>query len=78
MNQIENNKRIDRLVRERWMVEERLTKLKAAVRQLLRDHAGFDRIRVIARELRSAIKIKHELEKQLTESRCTVQFIYPL
>jgi chaperonin cofactor prefoldin len=42
MNQIENNKRIDRLVRERWMVEERLTTLKAAVRQLLRDHAGFE------------------------------------
>lgn len=78
MNQLENNKRIDRLVRERWMVEERLTTLKAAVRKLLRGHAGFERIRVIARELRAAIKIKHELEKQLAESRCTVQFIYPL
>ncbi len=65
-------------MRERWMVEERMTTLKAAVRQLLRGHAGFERVRVIACQLRAAIKIKHELEKQLTESRCTVQFVYPL
>ena len=78
MNQIENKDRIDRLVRERWSVEETLTTLRAAVRQLLRDHASFDRIRVIARQLRAAIKIKTELEKQLAESHCTVQFVYPL
>lgn len=78
MNQIENNNRIDRLVRERWTVEETLTDLKATVRQLLREHASFDRMRVIARQLRVAIKIKAELEKQLAESHCTVQFVYPL
>lgn len=38
MNPIESNDRIDRLVRERWTVEERVTGLKAAVRQLLREH----------------------------------------
>ena len=78
MNQIESDDRIDRLVRERWTVEERVTGLKAAVRQLLREHAGFDRMRVIARQLRAAIKIKGELERQLAESHCTVQFVYPL
>ena len=77
MNQIEES-RIDRLVRERWAVEETLTVLKAAVRQLLREHASFDRMRMIARQLRVAIKIKTELEKQLAESHCTVQFVYPL
>jgi hypothetical protein len=78
MNQIQNNNRIDRLVRERWIVEETLTVLKAAVRQLLRDHSSFDRMRVISGQLRAAIKIKRELEKQLAESHCTVQFVYPL
>ena len=78
MNQIETNNRVDRLVRERWIVEETLTTLKAAVRQLLRDHAGFDRMRVVARQLHTAIKIKGELDKQLAESHCTVQFVYPL
>ena len=78
MNQIEENSRIDRLVRERWAVEENLTVLKATVRQLLREHAGFDRMRMIARQLRMAIKIKTELEKQLAESHCRVQFVYPL
>ena len=78
MNQIQDNDRIDWLVRERWSVEETLTTLKAAVRQLLRDHAGFDRMRVIGRQLRATTKIKTELEKQLAESHCTVQFVYPL
>ena len=78
MNQIEENNRIDGLVRERWIVEERLTTLKAAVRRLLREHASSDRMRVIARQLQVAIKIRGELEKQLAESHCTVQFVYPL
>jgi hypothetical protein len=78
MNQIEKNNRIDRLVRERWAVEETLTTLKAAVRQLLHDRASFERMRVIASQLRVALKIKGELEKQLAESHCTVQFVYPL
>jgi hypothetical protein len=78
MNQIEKNSRIDRLVRERWSVEETLTILKAAVRQLLREHASFDRMRIIARQLQLAIRIKAELEKKLAESHCTVQFVYPL
>jgi hypothetical protein len=78
MNQIERNSHIDWLVRERWTVEEKLTTLKAAVRQLLRNHASFGRMRVIARQLQAAIKIKDELERQLTESHCTVQFVYPL
>lgn len=78
MNQIEENSRIDRLVRERWAVEETLTILKTAVRQLLREHASFDRMRIVAGQLRVAIKIKGELEKQLAESHCTVQFVYPL
>lgn len=78
MNHIEENNRIDRLVRERWTVEETLTTLKATVRQLLREHASFDRMCVIGRQLQVAIKIKSELEKQLEESHCTVQFVYPL
>lgn len=78
MNQIENNHHIDRLVRERWTMEERLTTLKAAVRQLLRDHASFDRMSVIGRQLRAAIKVKRELERQLADSHCTVQFVHPL
>jgi hypothetical protein len=78
MNQTGENNRLDRLVRERWAVEKSLTALRATVRQMLRDRAGFDRLSVIARELRAAIKIKRALEKQLTESHCTVQFVYPL
>jgi hypothetical protein len=79
VNQMEIQSRIDRLVRERWSVEETLTTLKATARQLLRHHGSFDRrMRVIARQLRAAIKIKTELEKQLAESHCTVQFVYPL
>jgi hypothetical protein len=78
MNQTEKNNRIDRLVRERWAVEETLTALKAAVRRLLREHASFDRMSVIGRQLRAATKVKGELEKQLAESHCTVRFVYPL
>jgi len=70
--------RIDCLVRERWNVEESLTILKAAARKLVRTHAGLDRIRAIALALRANLKIKVELEKQLAESHCTVQFVYPL
>lgn len=33
---------------------------------------------VISRQLQVAIKIKGELEKQLAESHCAVQFVYPL
>ena len=71
------NGRIDRLVRQRWIIEERLITLQAAVRQLLRDHA-FERMAVIGGQLRAAMKIKRELEKQLGESHCTVQSVYPL
>jgi hypothetical protein len=78
MNQIQNSDRIDRLVRERWKVEETLTTLKAAVRRLLRDHSSFEHMSVIGRQLRAAIKIKRELERQLADSHCTVQFVYPL
>jgi hypothetical protein len=70
--------RVDRLVRERWIVEETLTHLKAAARKMLRAHASLDRIRATALALRATLKIKGELEKQLTESHCTVQFVYPL
>jgi hypothetical protein len=70
--------RVDWLVRERWIVEESLTTLKAAARKLLRAHAGLDRIRAIALALRTNLKIKHQLEKQLAESHCTVEFVYPL
>jgi len=59
-------------------VEETLTTLKAAVRKLLRDRASFDRMLVIAHQLQVAIKIKGELEKQLTECHCSIQFVYPL
>jgi hypothetical protein len=70
--------RLDCLVRERWNVEESLTTLKAAARKLVRTHAGLDRLRAIALALRTNLKIKNELEKQLAESHCTVQFVYPL
>jgi len=70
--------RVDWLVRERWIVEESLTTLKAAARKLLRAHAGLDRIRAIALALRTNLKIKDQLEKQLAESHCTVEFVYPL
>jgi len=70
--------RIDCLVRERWSVEESLTTLKAVARKLVRTHAGLDRIRAIALALRTNLKMKLELDKQLAESHCTVQFVYPL
>jgi hypothetical protein len=70
--------RVDRLVRERWIVEETLTHLKAAARKLLRARASLDRIRATVLALRATLKIKDELEKQLAESHCTVQFVYPL
>ncbi|PYU18990.1 MAG: hypothetical protein DMG32_25275 [Acidobacteria bacterium] len=70
--------RVDWLVRERWIVEESLTSLKAAARKLLCAHAGLDRIRAIALALRTNLKIKDQLEKQLAESHCTVEFVYPL
>lgn len=73
-----NSRRIDWLVRERWTVEETLTTLKAAARQLLRARASLDRIRAVTIELRTTLKLKDELERQLTESHCTVQFVYPL
>ena len=83
MNQAERinsrpSSRIDCLVRERWIVEESLTTLKAAARKLVRTHAGLDRIRAVALALRTNLKLKDELEKQLTESHCTVEFVYPL
>jgi len=70
--------RLDCLVRERWNVEESLTTLKAAARKLVRTHAGLDRIRAITLALRTNLKIKDELEKQLALSHCTVQFVYSL
>ena len=70
--------KLDRLVCERWNVEESLTALKAAARKLVRGHAALGRIRAIALALRANLKIKDELEKQLAESHCTVQFVYPL
>lgn len=70
--------RIDCLIRERWNVEESLTTLKAAARKLVRTHSGLDRIRAIALALRTNLKMKLELDKQLAESHCTVQFVYPL
>jgi hypothetical protein len=83
MNQAEKinsrpNSRIDCLVRERWIVEESLTTLKAAARKLVRTHDGLDRIRAIALALRTNLKIKDELEKQLAQSHCTVHFVCPL
>ena len=69
---------IDQLVRERWNLEETLTILKAACRKLLRSRASLDRIRAVAAELRGTLQIKAELEKQLTEEHCTVQFICAL
>jgi hypothetical protein len=73
-----NSSRVDWLVRERWIVEESLTTLKASARGLLRARASLDRIRAVALSLRAALKIKDELEKQLVESHCTVEFVYPL
>ena len=73
-----NSTRVDCLVRERWAVEESLTTLKASARRLVRTHAGLDRISAVALALRTNLKIKDELEKQLAESHCTVQFVYPL
>jgi hypothetical protein len=70
--------RVDWLVRERWIVEESLTALRAAARKSLRAHASLDRIRNIALALRTTLKVRDELEKQLAESHCTVQFVYPL
>jgi hypothetical protein len=70
--------RLDCLVRERWNVEESLTALKAVARKLVRTHAGLERIRAIALALRTNLKIKDELEKQLALSHCTVQFVYSL
>jgi hypothetical protein len=70
--------RVDRLVRQRWIVEETLTHLKAAARKLLRARASLDRMRATVLALRATLKIKDELEKQLAESHCTVQFVYPL
>jgi hypothetical protein len=58
MNQIEDNARVDRLVRERWNVEETLTGLKAAVRRLLRDHASYDHMRAIERPAASSHKVQ--------------------
>jgi len=79
MNPLEKySSRIDRLVCERWNVEESLTTLRATARKVLRAHAGLDRIRAIALALRAALKIKNELEMQLAESHCTVEFVYPL
>jgi hypothetical protein len=78
MNFEEKNSRIDRLVRERWNMEETLTILRAACRKLLRSRASLDRIRAVAAELRGASQIKAELERQLIEAHCTVQFFYAL
>lgn len=74
----EKTDRIHRLVRERWNIEERVTVLKAVARHLLRAHAGLDRINELAIRLRAALRIKDELDRQLAESHCTVQFVYPL
>jgi hypothetical protein len=70
--------RVDWLVRERWTAEESLTTLRAAARKLLRAHASLDRIRTIALALRTTLKVRDELEKQLAECHCSVQFVYPL
>lgn len=70
--------RIDRLVRERWHIEVRLTVLKAAARQLLHARASLDRISELAIRLRAALRTKDELDRQLAESHCIVQFVYPL
>ena len=79
MNPAERNSgRIDWLVHERWNVEERLTALRAAARQLLHTRASLDRIRAVAIALRTTLKLKDELERQLMESHCAVQFVYPL
>jgi hypothetical protein len=74
----EKNDRIHRLVRERWNIEETLTALKTAARQLLRARASLYRISELAIQLRAALRIKDELDRQLAESHCTVQFVYPL
>lgn len=74
----EKSDRVQRLVRERWNIEETLTVLKTAARQLLRAHASLDRISEVAIQLRAALRIKDELDRQLAKSHCTVQFVYPL
>jgi hypothetical protein len=73
-----NSIRIDLLIRERWIVEESLTTLKASARKLLRAHAGLDRIRTVALALRTALRIKDDIERQLAASHCSVPFVYPL
>ena len=78
MHPAERTDRIDRLVRERWNVEETLTALKTAARQLLCARASRYRISELTIQLRAALKIKDELDRQLAESHCTVQFVYPL
>lgn len=70
--------RIDWLVRERWILEGSLIKLRATSRKLLREHASLDRMRDIALALRTTLQVKDELEKQLAESHCTVQLVEPL
>lgn len=74
----EKTDRIHRLVRQRWNIEETVTALKTAARQLLRARANLDRISEVAVRLRSALRMKDELDRQLAESHCTVQFVYPL
>lgn len=73
-----SSSRVDWLVRERWIVEESLTALRASARKLLRARASLDRIRAIALALRATLKIKEELESRLAECHCTVGFVYPL
>jgi len=70
--------RLDCLVLERWTVDQSLTTLRAAARQSLRTRAGLDRIRAVAAQLRDALHMKNELERQLVEVHCTVPFVYPL
>ena len=74
----EKNNRVDRLVQERWHIEERLTVLKAAARKLLRAHASLHRITELAIQLRAALRIKDELDRQLAESHRHIQFVYSL
>ena len=70
--------RIDRLVRERWNLEETPNHPQGACRKLLRSRASLEHIRVVAAELRGALQIKAQLEKQLTEAHCSVEFFYAL
>lgn len=78
MHGAQKSNRVERLVRERWNIEETLTALKTAARQLLRARASLDRISELAIQLRAASRIKDELDRQLAKSHCTVQFVYPL